>query len=377
MGTSITKYAYSVSGAHLSEKYFFSGNDMNKLISATSYEAVIAALSEKGWIIPEDSRDINKLLSNELCRAWDWIIASVPNPELFDALILKNDYHNLKAGIKSLLSNYEIDMHFVSPCTIKHSAMKEAVESGEYDLLPAPFNKLGKETYDLLVRTEDGQAADIMIDRMCLEELIKAANESKIELLAKEIEIYVAFSNIKTAYRAIKTGKSADFLEQALAEGCTTVDKTKIIACLNYGNKNNNNISDNNNIYSYSNNTNREASSSTQATTIQNSTTQGTAASKDAMEDAMERLIDYLSATPYAEGIKFLSSTPADFEKWTDDLMLSLVVPYRFNPLGPEPIIGFFLGKEAEIKNIRIILAAKQNNLPPEMISDRLRRLYE
>lgn len=334
MGTSITKYAYSVSGAHLLEKYFFSGSEMERLLSLPSYDAVVSQLNEKGWIIPEDSRDVNKLLNNELSRAWKWITDSVPEIKLFELLILRNDYHNLKAGIKSLLNDFDVDMHFISPCLIEHSLMKEAIEDKNYDLLPEPFNELGKEVYDILVRTEDGQLADLIIDRKCSEELLKAAQEAKIPLLTQAVETSVANANIKTAYRAIKTGKKEDFLKKALAEGLTTLDNDKLISCIDTD-------------------------------------------TDDESKDKTEKLLEYLSSTPYAEGTKLLSSAPADYEKWIDDKIMSLFVPFRYSPLGPEPILGFWFGKEAEVKNIRIILAAKQTNLPPEIVAQRLRRLYE
>ena len=91
----------------------------------------------------------------------------------------------------------------------------------------------------------------------------------------------------------------------------------------------------------------------------------------------MEDLLSYLSTTSYSSGTKYLSSSPAEYEKWVDDQMISLLIPTKYSPLGPEPLIGFYLGKEAEIRNVRIVLAAKQNNLPLDVVSKRLRRLYE
>ena len=142
------------------------------------------------------------------------------------------------------------------------------------------------------------------------------------------MEIYTATCNIKTAFRAIKTGKDGAFLEKALSSGNKTISREKLIACAG-------------------------------------------------AEKKMDELLSYLSTTSYSSGTKYLSSSPAEFEKWVDDQMLSLLLPTKYSPLGPEPLIGFYLGKEAEIRNIRIILAAKQNNLPLDVVSGRLRRLYE
>ncbi len=328
MGPSISKYAYAVSGAHVYEKYFFRKSDMDKLLAAPTYEAVVAILQERGWPMPEDTRDSGKILDLELSRAWDWMQKSSPDPTIFRSLVLRNDYHNLKAGIKCLLSDFEVDQQFCKPSSIDPSLMKEAIETHSFDQLPAPFNSLAEEVYDLLVRTGDGQMADVLIDRKCLEEITKEAESSGCDLLREEMEIYTATCNIKTAFRAIKTGKDSSFLEKALSDGNRTISKEKLVACAG-------------------------------------------------AEKKMEELLSYLSTTSYSSGTKYLSSSPADYEKWVDDQMISLLIPTKYSPLGPEPMIGFYLGKEAEIRNVRIVLAAKQNNLPLDVVSKRLRRLYE
>lgn len=326
MSQSITKYAYSVSGAHVYEKAFLRKPDMDKLLTSPSYEAVIAVLADHGWTMPDDTRDSGKILEMEMSRAWSWIREAAPDPTYFDCLIRKNDYHNLKAGIKSLLSDFDVDLHFVTPSTLDLTLLKESIEANNFDALPAPFAKLGKDVYDTLVRTQDGQLADVMIDRMCLDDIQDMAAKTKIPLLIEEMEIYTATTNIKTAFRAIRTGKDEAFLEKALTDKCKTVSKEKLVSL---------------------------------------------AGAK------VEDLLTYLSTTPYSAGTKYLSSSPSEYEKWVDDHMVSLLLPTRHSPLGPEPLIGFYMGKEAEVKNVRIILAAKQNNLPLELIATRLRRLYE
>ena len=102
MGASTTKYAYAVSGAHVYEKNFFRKSDMDKLLAAPSYEAVVAILQERGWTMPDDTRDSGKILDLELSRAWSWVLSSAPDPKLFRVLILRNDFHNLKAGFSSV-----------------------------------------------------------------------------------------------------------------------------------------------------------------------------------------------------------------------------------------------------------------------------------
>ena len=85
MGPGNSKYAYAVSGAHVYEKSFFRRSDMDKLLAAPSYEAVVAMLQERGWTMPDDTRDSGKILDLEIARAWNWVTASAPDPDLFRA----------------------------------------------------------------------------------------------------------------------------------------------------------------------------------------------------------------------------------------------------------------------------------------------------
>ena len=44
MGPGVSKYAYAVSGAHVYEKSFFTKSDMDKLLTAPSYDVVVSIL---------------------------------------------------------------------------------------------------------------------------------------------------------------------------------------------------------------------------------------------------------------------------------------------------------------------------------------------
>ena len=325
MAIAESKYAYAVSGVHVMEKSLFSMQDMDKLLGAPSYESVVALLAEKGWQISSDMKDISLLLRTELLRTWQWILESAPDASIFYPLIIRKDFHNLKAGIKSLLCDYDVDTYFIGPSVISHDVMKDAITNHDFAALPEPFATLGEETYDLLVRTGDGQSADLAIDRECLSYMLAEAKKSHIPLLIEEAEIFVASADIKTAFRAIRAGKDIEFMTKAVA-GCDTLPKDKLL---------------------------------------------------EAAEKGKDALLQYLATTPYKNGVAFLSTQPDAFEKWSDDEKIRILEALKYKSLGPDPLIAFYLYKEAEIKNIRIILAAKQSDLPVHAVKDRLRRLYD
>ena len=326
MSHGISKYAYAVSSAHVYEKYFFSRNEIDKLLSVPSYDAVIYALREKGWDIPEDIKNIEKITELEMNRMWNLIKETVPDKSLFECLVLSNDFHNLKAGIKCFLSKRDTNMYFVTPSLIPEDLLQNAIENGEYESLPELYGTLGKEISGMLEKTGDGMTADVLIDKMCLDTMAKTAASSGVQMLKDIMGFLVASTNIKIVYRAIKTGRDKVFCEKALSTAECSLDREKLI---------------------------------------------------EMSEKSVEEFLAYLAETPYAEGGKLLSDSPADYEKWVDDRITGMVLPVKNSPLGPEPVIGFFIGKSVEVKNIRVILSAKLNNLPIEALTTRLRRVYE
>ena len=59
-----------------------------------------------------------------------------------------------------------------------------------------------------------------------------------------------------------------------------------------------------------------------------------------------------------------------------DDLWMELVRKAKYIPFGAEVLIGYAVAIEYEVKNIRIILAAKDAGIAPDGIRERLRKSY-
>lgn len=64
------------------------------------------------------------------------------------------------------------------------------------------------------------------------------------------------------------------------------------------------------------------------------------------------------------------------FEKSCDDSLMRVYRKSRRVPLGPEPILGYILGKESEARNVRVLIAGKISGAPAPDILERLRETY-
>lgn len=322
--TDETHYAYAVTAVRVRQMKSLDQSDLDRMIAAPSFASALAVLEAKGWSVPTGLADTNAMLSKELRDCWDYLVEIAPDPSIFDPFILKNDYHNLKAGIKSVLSDYRVDTFFMYPCTLSVETLRKAIIEKQFDILPEPFSSLGTEMYDILVRTGDGQRSDIIADRSALDETLACAKRGGDPLILSLTEFFCAVTHIKTAFRAARIGKSAEFLERAIGT-CDTLNRTELI---------------------------------------------------ERASEGIRPLLDYLETTGYREGVLILSSSASGFERWCDDKTMEMLENVRYIALGTEPLIAFWLGKEAEIRDVRIILAAKQAGLSSAETRNRLRRLY-
>jgi V/A-type H+-transporting ATPase subunit C len=85
-----------------------------------------------------------------------------------------------------------------------------------------------------------------------------------------------------------------------------------------------------------------------------------------------------LYAAVVEEGIQTYQKTDSltRFEKLADDFLLNNIKQAKYLTFGPEPLAGYLLAKENELKLIRIIMVGKINRLPTEEIKERLRDVY-
>ncbi len=78
----------------------------------------------------------------------------------------------------------------------------------------------------------------------------------------------------------------------------------------------------------------------------------------------------------YEEKIRSDKLTNLELEYLADLVQFKLLEQGRFETSGPLPLARYLLGKELEVKNLRLILTGLTNQLPVEMIKERIRPIY-
>ena len=89
-----------------------------------------------------------------------------------------------------------------------------------------------------------------------------------------------------------------------------------------------------------------------------------------------DALIGYLESVGYKKEADALRISLTEFEKYADDAQTALMTAAKYVSLGPEPLIAYYYAKQAEIRNLRIILACRRLGMPGEQIRQRVRAFY-
>lgn len=318
-----TEFAYAVARIRSNENKLLSSGDIEQLISSDGYNEALKLLSDMGF------SDIEKIgedeaLSRVLSEAFELIYSCAPDKKCLDFLIIRNDFHNIKALIKCIVANVSAEKLLLSPSVIDASALKMSLENKDYSTLPEYVSEIVKDAYELVTKTSDGQLLEVYLDKKCLEVSVKLAEDSKDEFSVSLANLMCAISDIKIALRCLKTNKDEAFIENALAE-CKILDKKRLCDSVLEG------------------------------------------------QEALCKYVKLLGFTTLSDCIRF---GYASFEKACDDLLMEKVKSAKYQCLGIAPLVAYYFAADAQVKTVRIILSCKKNDLAVENIRERVRVLY-
>ena len=319
-------YAYSTGNVRAKEVTLLKRQDIEQMLSLKTTKEATSFLREKGFGNISDE-SISEILKSEILKIWDYIGSVAPDFSLFTALIIPNDYHNLKAVLKGTVKGREYEQLLLRPCIISTEDLKTAVEKKEFSLLPDYMKDAASLAYEALIKVGDAQLSDGILDASCMEAQLLAAEKSGNELLKKMVKAEVFFNNFKTAIRASKAKKDADFLEACLAEdGITDKKELKKAALMGVGE----------------------------------------------VLALLEGKKDY-SGDKAAEAY---DKNPLEYEKFAENYLMKLARAGKYAVIGAEPLIGYLVARLTEVKAARIIANGIETGEDENEIREMLRELY-
>ena len=317
-------YIYAVTRVHARETGLLGKNDLERLLACPDEKACLQVLQDKGWGTGEPSPTAEGLLAAEEAKTWDFLQEVAKDPAPLAPLLVPIDGNNLKAAIKCAATGTPPQGVFLPGGQWEPDSLLEMAKARDFSPLPQAFAQAAAEASRAMLQTGDGQLCDVLVDRACLEEILRLGKASGLAVLERYGQWTVATADIQTAARACKAGKNREFLELALAP-CDSLD---------------------------------------------------VAALAQAAGQGMEPLLEYLESTPYSQGAQALRESFSAFEKWRDDQAMELVKGEKAEYESAGPLFAYAVARRREADTVRVILSCKRNGLEDGRIRERLRETY-
>ena len=304
--------------------------DFQKMIDAKTVEEAYKVLSDAPICHGAPMQDYEQALEQNLLDAYQLLDRLAPGTGLTQLFRYQYDGHNFKTAIKSRRGGGDTSGVYSNLGNLPAKAVVAQVESGRVEGVPAPLADAALEASDVLAKTGDPQAVDILLDRGILASMVQQAEEIANPFVKKYVEAQVDIANIRAAVRLKRMGKNAFFLGKVLAPG----GRIPVSA-------------------------------------ISESYTKG-----------YDAILAVVSGSPYGRALEPAydairgGGSLSLFEKLCDNALVAVLDEVRRIPFGIEPLLAFLAAKEGETKAARIVMASKLAGVPPQQITERLRDTY-
>lgn len=321
-------FAYAVGRLRVLETKLLNANDLERLAEQASLTEALAALGETEYgpdlMALAEPEEFEQALDSELERTNKLLLQLAQGRPEFNLFLFHYDLENLKLLLKS---------DFLEPDALSRLGhwdpewLVHRFRENDLDQLPPFFCQLIEQGRTVLNQTDDPREVDRVLDRAWLNygwELLKASSS---QLLYQWWIGLIDLTNLRT------------FVRMRLLELPYTEFQSFFIT----------------NGYLKLNDFN------------------------GFWDKPPAQVGAWLANSPYpklaGEGGALLNSLTG-LERAGDNLLLDLIMPAKWLPLGIEPLVGYLLAKENEVKILRIILVGKANQLTIPDIKERLRDAY-
>lgn len=316
------------------EKRLIDNVKFNRMLDLENIDEVLKFLSETvyGENISDDINIYNyeQVLSLEFGRLFKSLKDIFDNKELINIFLKKYKYNNIKLMLKAKLLNVDLGDILFNIEDFDNEFIYTAIETENYSSLPDEIGDLVKKTLKDFEENKDPQRIDILIDKIMFGELLKESKNISSDFLTKYIQILIDVFNVKTLFRIKNLNLNRALFDDVIVSGGN-------IALSNL---------------------------------------------KMIFSEPKENILNRFSMTNMYKYIKeglenYVNNDDLNIlDKELDDYLMEYLKNAKIITTGLAPIIGYINAKENEIKNIRIVLVGKINNVDSDSIKRRLRKNY-
>jgi V/A-type H+-transporting ATPase subunit C len=334
-----TSYGYASGRLRVMETRLLNRNAVMRLMETDSAQETLRMISEGDYASAfsnvREAIDFDTGLKLEQEKVYALLDELSLDPELTGIFRAKWDFHNLKVLLKASYlseSKSSFDDALVSLGSVPYENLRLAIkpDSEKKGDVPEHILKALEDARTHYKGSQNPQMIDIIIDSHCHSFMYNQALDHSNKFLCGYFEAVADLNNIRNFIRIKMLGEGIRLLDSVL---------------LPFGNIE-------------------------KKIFLQH------------FDDNVESFGSVLANTPYGvlvtEAVRKWTDehSLATFEKLADNYLINYIKPAKYVIFGIEPLLAYLLAKEHEMKLLRIIMIGKLNDVPTEIINERLRDTY-
>lgn len=306
---------------------------IERLLEAGSVTRCIDMLVEYGVEPVTDGAgafDREATLLARLRSAYREVLSSAENAPFLTLWLFPYDCNNLKAAIKCFRRGVDCRDMLFDFGAVGSTDLLQAVERNDFKALSEPFQTAAAEASEAFSKTANPQWVDLILDRACYRAMLDTAQESGVELAVRLVRQKIDLTNLMICIRLLRmnSGEAGEsMMRDSLLDG-GLLSHSRLTDLYRAG------------------------------------------------EQVLWERLAYSAYRSFALSVKGCGATLTEVETAADNDWMHTVREARLIPYGPETLIGYLLGSEYEVRNLRIVLAGFGADLPAHVIRERIRESY-
>lgn len=328
-------YSHPIARIRVLENKLINKNQIERLVDSKDTKTFFEVLADTAYSdhfdITNNPNLFQQIINAEILKTVNFLKKNNPYPDQLDWLWLKYDILNLKFTLKNKLINNEISEKDLSPlgCIAVKDIVKAVYEVDKFKL-DTEYQEIIEKAKKIYEKNNDPKLIDLYIDKAYFTLLESKTKKIKSKIIKNFIKSKIDLYNFKLLLR-FKNQQSDKkiFIKYIATNG--HINQKEIIEAYNHD--------------------------------------------LDALKSNIvffnyQKMLS-LSVDYFKKYNSFIL-----FEKLSYDYLIDQIRFAKYEPFGPEPLVGYFIAKDNEAKLLRIIMISKINNIESTLIHQQLRKLY-
>jgi len=326
IGTDDWRYAYATARCRALQSQMLSNAELLDLVNAENYTAAAELLSQTQYALPQAGANLNDLENTLLQRRTELrelFKKLIIDEDIIEPLIVREDFANMRLALRRKLTEKPVGVDYSNDGSIPAEDFEKIFEEENYSPLPYHMREAIERAVLAYYQDKDIRQIDYALDYTHFKHKLSGALQLKNIFMIQLFRMQIDLNNIKTMLRLKFT--ESEVRDVFIFGGYLNIRELKT-----------------------------------------------------ALDADLEIVKNMFAQTPYKEifeqGINYLTENNSfiKLEQKCDEHLAGFLKTTNNITAGPQPIIAYLLGKEAEIRRLRLILTAKKNELDKQLILDRI-----